>query len=192
MAALEERFSVYAPERDIYRLLQVDPRADTDTIVAACRRLARYYHPDYNLSPRATEEMQVVNAVRRVMTDPAARARYDHARQRWLAAQAAIRWPAAPARPHPPVTFPRDTRLPQGSAWPRFHADPTSWPQLAVLGLPARRLGIRTRALFIGLGAGIAALAPERCAICRAAIGTSDRYCEACGTPLLAMNAAES
>lgn len=189
---MDERFSTYAPERDIYRLLQVDPRADTETIVAACRRLARYYHPDYNASPRATEEMQVVNAVRRVMTDPAARARYDHSRQRWLAAEAAMRWPSAAGRPRAPVTFPRDTSVPTRAPKPRFEPDPDAWPQISALRRPARRLRITARALLIGVRAGVAALAPARCGICRAAIGATDRYCISCGTPRLETTAAGS
>ena len=182
---MDERFSTYAPERDIYRLLQVDPRADTETIVAACRRLARYYHPDYNSSPRATEEMKVVNAVRSVMTDPAARARYDHARQSWLAAEAAMRWPSA-VRSRAPVTFPRDTSPPSRAPAPRFAVDPASWPRLAPLRAPARRVGITARAVLIGIRAGVAALAPSRCGVCRAAIGAADRTCVTCGTPRLA------
>ena len=182
---MDERFTTYAPERDIYRLLQVDPRADTETIVAACRRLARYYHPDYNASVRATEEMQVVNAVRRVMTDPAARARYDSSRQRWLAAEAAMRWPTSAAQHRAPVTFPRDTSTPPRAPRPRFEPDPSAWPQISALRAPARRLRITTQAFFIGVRAGVAALAPPRCGICRAAIGATDRYCISCGTPRL-------
>ena len=52
----------------------VPATASTDEITAACRRLARTFHPDHNRSQRATAEMQVVNAVRRVLTDPEPRA----------------------------------------------------------------------------------------------------------------------
>ncbi len=58
----------YAPERDVYRLLQVEP--PPDEIAAACRRLALAFHPDHNHSPRAHEEMQIVNAVRSLVSDP--------------------------------------------------------------------------------------------------------------------------
>src|SRR4029078_11701314 len=51
----------YAPERDVYRLLQVEPNASDQQIAVACRRLALAFHPDYNRSPRAHEEMQIVN-----------------------------------------------------------------------------------------------------------------------------------
>ena len=74
----------YAPERDVYRLLQVDPTASDQEIAIACRRLALAFHPDRNRSPRAHEEMQIVNAVRSLVSDPRARAAYDGARRRFL------------------------------------------------------------------------------------------------------------
>jgi curved DNA-binding protein CbpA len=74
----------YHPERDVYRLLQVDSTADHQQISAACRRLARTFHPDRNRSTRAEEEMRVVNAVRELLTDPRERAAYDRARARYL------------------------------------------------------------------------------------------------------------
>lgn len=70
----------YRPDRDVYRLLGVPPNAGRVEIVAACRRLARAFHPDRNVSQRATEEMQVVNAVRSLLTDPDSRAEYDQER----------------------------------------------------------------------------------------------------------------
>ena len=57
----------YHPERDVYRLLQVDSTATSEEISAACRRLARTFHPDRNRSPRAHEEMGVINAVREML-----------------------------------------------------------------------------------------------------------------------------
>ena len=75
----------YTPERDVYHLLQIEPEADTSAVIAACRRLAATFHPDLNGSPRATQEMQVVNAIRGMLTDPRQRAAYDGARRRWLA-----------------------------------------------------------------------------------------------------------
>ena len=74
----------YRPDRDVYRLLGVPPNAGRVEIVAACRRLARAFHPDRNGSQRATEEMQVVNAVRSLLTDPESRAEYDQERISFL------------------------------------------------------------------------------------------------------------
>ena len=208
---MDERFTSYAPERDIYQLLQVDPRADTATIVAACRRLARHYHPDYNASPRATEEMQVVNTVRAVMTDPRARARYDRSRERWLARQAVARWPSArpapapePARrpasaPPPPDPDPAAGRGPYRPEIPesvraivaRAVDDPYDRPatireRLDLTVTPrVRRSWGTLRAVAVGVRAGLGALAPARCGSCRAAVGARDTRCQTCGVRLL-------
>jgi curved DNA-binding protein CbpA len=86
----------YRPDRDVYRLLGVTPNAGRVEIVAACRRLARAFHPDRNESQRATEEMQVVNAVRSLLTDPESRAEYDQERISFLHATVRPRAVAAP------------------------------------------------------------------------------------------------
>ena len=81
------RLLPYTPERDVYRLLGVPSSASIEEISAACRRLARTFHPDLNRSGRATEEMQVVNTVRQVMSNPEWRATYDRERYRFHAAK---------------------------------------------------------------------------------------------------------
>lgn len=154
---MQPRLYPYSPDRDVYRLLQVQPGASTAEVVEACRRLARTFHPDRNGSPRATEEMQVVNAVRGLLTDPAARAAYDRARRRW--------WATAHQQTD------RYVRPPAAST---VVARPLSGPRRTL------------RALLIGLRATLAALAPIRCEACRAAVGTNDAACAACGRRLLA------
>ena len=99
----------YTPERDVYRLLGVPSSASSDEIQAACRRLARTFHPDRNVSDRANQEMQVVNAVRRVMTDPGSRAAYDRERARFHATRARFVTAVATAQPGP---VPRPTEQP--------------------------------------------------------------------------------
>ena len=96
----------YRPERDVYQLLGVAPSADASQIATACRSLARTFHPDKNGSPRAHAEMQVVNAVRALLTDPASRAEYDRARVIYLARR--------PAAATPPVAA-----AAAGRAWAR-------------------------------------------------------------------------
>jgi hypothetical protein len=151
------RLLPYSPERDVYRLLGVAPTASMDEITAACRNLARTFHPDRNQSMRATQEMQVVNAVRQVMTDPHSREVYD--RERW-------RFHTERSRPVEPA--------------PRFSWDsarsarrrPSPWDRY----LRATRAGVQ--ALLLGL-------APPRCRRCRIVVEREDSFCAACGTPLL-------
>jgi len=146
----------YTPDRDVYRLLGVPSSASTDEITAACRRLARTFHPDRNASMRATAEMQVVNAVRQVMSDPEARADYDRERFRFHAVMVRL-------------------------AEPRLR----SWPALHLEAPRPSPFGRYLRAAMVGLRAAVAELAPARCRICRTVISGEDAYCAACGTPLL-------
>src|SRR5918994_4092499 len=140
----------YAPERDVYRLLQVDPNANSEEIQAACRRLARTFHPDRNVSPRAHEEMQIVNAVRHLLADPSARAAYDGARSRFL---------YDGYRPSPTYR----------------HARSVPGPVRPFVALPARQTwrwqAIRlARAFAAGIRGAIAELGPPRCSTCRSPI----------------------
>ena len=159
------RLLPYSPERDAYRLLGLPPTASSDEIGAACRRLALTFHPDHNGSPRATQEMQVVNAVRRVMTDPAWRATYDRERHRFHAQR------VRPASALPPGV-------------PAFAASP-----LRLEAGPRTVLARYARAMAVGVRAAVIALAPARCARCRTVIERVDAYCAACGTPLLTSGA---
>lgn len=153
---MSPRLLPYSPERDVYRLLGVPATATTDEISAACRRLARTFHPDMNRSGRATEEMQVVNAVRQVMSDPDWRALYDRERHRFHAAL---------ARPSEAM----------------LHA----WPPLTRMPERRSPMGRYLRAAVVGLRAMAIGLAPPRCRGCRAVITNGDMYCVGCGTPLL-------
>lgn len=150
------RLLPYSPERDVYRLLGVRSTASIDEISAACRRLSRTFHPDLNQSRRATEEMQVVNTVRQVMSDPEWRAIYDRERHRF----------------HAEMARPSDAML---------HA----WPPLDLRPTPPSPLGRYARAAFIGMRAAVLSLAPPRCRGCRIVVASGDAYCVACGTPLL-------
>lgn len=64
-------------EPDHYAALQVDPRAESEVIDAAYRRLATKYHPDRNHSPDATDRMKLINAAYEVLSDPEKRTAYD-------------------------------------------------------------------------------------------------------------------
>ncbi|HEY6609272.1 MAG TPA: DnaJ domain-containing protein [Candidatus Limnocylindria bacterium] len=156
----------YRPERDAYLLLGVPSTASPDEVGAACRRLARTFHPDRNRSTRATAEMAVVNDVRRVMIDPATRAEYDRERRTFHERRArAIVFPATG-----PILAPA--------------------PAPARSSSSARVRGSGPRRYLVGVIAGfvtaVRALAPPRCRGCRAVIATGeDAFCAACGTPLL-------
>jgi curved DNA-binding protein CbpA len=158
-----ERFLPYSPDRDVYRLLEVDPRAGTDEILDAWRRLARTFHPDRNGSGRANEEMQIVNAVRDLLTNPGSRAAYDRERQRWMAAVSS----SSGARRH------ADVAAADGRPAGRM-TDPGSGPS---------PLGRVARAVAVGLLAFGAELLPARCERCGGAIGRTDPRCWICGFP---------
>lgn len=154
---MDLRLLPYLPDRDVYRLLGVPPSADRAAIVAACRRLSRTFHPDRNGSPRAHEEMRVVNAVRSMLTDATARAEYDRARLRFLSAGMRVTLPA-PRRP-------AIAQIERG----RRSAD----------------LARTARAVMAGLMAGLAVLTSSRCPGCDALVGREYRYCGDCGRALL-------
>jgi hypothetical protein len=149
----------YTPERDVYRLLGVPASASTAEITAACRRLARTFHPDYNGSARATVEMQVVNTVREVLTDPDSRALYDRSRMRFHASRGRVAFRQPSVEPFAPVYS---------------------------LPGPPSPLERYARATVVGVRVTVAELLPARCSGCRAVImADDDAFCAACGTPLL-------
>ena len=167
---MTQRFLPYTPDRDIYRLLQVDPRAGPDEVMEAWRRLARTFHPDRNGSQRANEEMQVVIAVRDLLNDPAARAEYDRERSRWMTA---------------PVAVP-DEQAGRSDRWRTLGGIGRSASQLIPARAPSRaqsRVGRMGIAVGVGLRAFVLELLPARCAACRGAIGRGDTRCWICGTP---------
>jgi curved DNA-binding protein len=65
---------------DLYTLLGIEPTASRQQIVRAYRRLAHAYHPDVNASSDAAEQFARITHAYRILSDPAARARYDAAR----------------------------------------------------------------------------------------------------------------
>jgi curved DNA-binding protein CbpA len=156
-APMDLRILPYQPDRDVYRLLGVPPSAGRAEIVVACRRLARAFHPDRNASVRATEEMQVVNAVRSLLIDPRSRAEYDHARLAYLSPSVAAR--SAPAEP------PRPSR------------------RAAVLTTGVG-LGRTARAAMAAMVVAVRALPPARCDDCDAWVERDYRFCPDCGSRL--------
>lgn len=66
--------------KDYYRILQVDPSAEQEVVVAAYKRLALKYHPDTNKSADSTKRMQELNEAYEILVNPTRRAQYDRSR----------------------------------------------------------------------------------------------------------------
>jgi curved DNA-binding protein CbpA len=64
------------PIPDYYELLQVSPRADSDTIERVFRHLAKRLHPD-NVESGDADRFTTLLEAFRVLSDPERRARYD-------------------------------------------------------------------------------------------------------------------
>jgi curved DNA-binding protein CbpA len=159
---MDLRLLPYQPDRDVYRLLGVPPSAGLAEIIAACRRLAQAFHPDRNESQRATQEMQVVNAVRSLLTDPPSRAEYDRARLSF--------WSS--------IAHPRPVAVPRAVPRERHPAPPAAKPAVEP---PLSRTG---RAAMAGMLVALRTLAPARCDDCDAWIEPDYRFCGACGAAL--------
>jgi curved DNA-binding protein CbpA len=152
----------YHPERDVYRLLQVDATADSQEISAACRRLARTFHPDRNASARAEEEMRVVNAVRELLTDPRERAAYDRARVRYLTG-----WGAPPAAVATARAIPEERSL-RGPGW----LSRGRLPEIVERTL---------RSLVAAFRSALGELWLTRCPACSALVEPEFLFCASCG-----------
>ena len=68
-----------ASDGDHYRVLGISRHATTPEIRRAYRRLARQHHPDQNSRPDGAERFRALAEAYAVLSDPARRARYDHA-----------------------------------------------------------------------------------------------------------------
>jgi curved DNA-binding protein CbpA len=71
-----------AEERDLYKVLQVDPGADAEVIGAAFRALARRLHPDRDAGGTSKGRMSELNRAYAVLRDAEKRMAYDAERAR--------------------------------------------------------------------------------------------------------------
>ena len=67
--------------KDYYHILDVAPDAETSTIKAAYRRMARKYHPDLNPGKESEEKFKEVAEAWEVLKDKRRRAEYDELRR---------------------------------------------------------------------------------------------------------------
>ena len=73
---------------DPYAVLGVPRDASADQIGQARRRLSREYHPDVNPAPDAAARFDEVQRAFDLLSDPAARSRYDRAHDEQAAGDA--------------------------------------------------------------------------------------------------------
>lgn len=62
---------------DHYKVLGIARKADFEQVKQAYRERAKHYHPDVNPSPQANSVFHAIHEAYRILSDPAARARYD-------------------------------------------------------------------------------------------------------------------
>lgn len=67
--------------KDYYKILEVDPSADSKTIKTAYRKLARKYHPDVSEHHESENKFKEVAEAYEVLRDKEKRAEYDEIRQ---------------------------------------------------------------------------------------------------------------
>jgi curved DNA-binding protein CbpA len=72
--------SIAANMRDLYGILQVDPRAEPRVIQAAYRTLALRMHPDHSRNDGTAPAMAMLNRAYGVLRDPTQRRAYDQTR----------------------------------------------------------------------------------------------------------------
>jgi curved DNA-binding protein CbpA len=72
--------SIAASTRDLYGILQVDPRAEPSVIQAAYRALAMRMHPDHSQNDNTAPAMATLNRAYGVLRDPSQRRAYDQTR----------------------------------------------------------------------------------------------------------------
>jgi hypothetical protein len=119
--------------RDLYRVLQVDPRADAEVLEAAYRRLARKYHPDVSSAPDAEARMRELNDAYATLRDPVRRASYDRGR-----AEAHRPEPRATTATTPRPRAPRAARPRESAPRPRpAPARPEPATRRVLVRLPA-------------------------------------------------------
>ncbi len=76
-----------AAPKDYYKILEVEEKADQDTIKKSYRRLARKYHPDVS-GKSGEDKFKDINEAYEVLSDPKKRREYDQMRMGYAHRQA--------------------------------------------------------------------------------------------------------
>ena len=96
--------------KDYYKVLQLDPSAESEAIEAVYTRLSRKYHPDTSKDPHASERMKELNEAHDILGNPEKRIKYDAV---WRAKQSGRR--NASSTPPIPVAEPGQIRFADAS-----------------------------------------------------------------------------
>ena len=102
---------------DLYKILQIDPEAESEVVTAAYKCLVLKYHPDICRRRDATKRMQRINAAYDVLGDPEKRRRYDRSRKRKML-RPTPRKAAAPSAPSCAPTHRPPTGNPESAPEP--------------------------------------------------------------------------
>jgi hypothetical protein len=98
-----------------YKVLAIDPSADTDVLAAVYRTLSKKYHPDINKSPGAEIRMREINRAYEMLKDPEQRRKVDAELAREAATKAASSY--VPPRPAPSRRPATPSSRPGGPDW---------------------------------------------------------------------------
>jgi len=88
--------------KDYYKILGVEPNADSKTIKTAYRKLARKYHPDMNPDKGAADKFKEVAEAYQVLKNEQTRAEFDELRQYGSQSQQGFRPPPGWQASHDP------------------------------------------------------------------------------------------
>ncbi len=86
-----------------YKILAVDPSADSDVLAAVYRAMSKKYHPDINKAPDAEARMREINRAYDMLKDPEQRKKVDAELAREATRQGGYT-PPRPASPRPGTT----------------------------------------------------------------------------------------
>ena len=149
------------PDFDLYKVLEVDTEASTETIEAAHRSLIRQFHPDH-LPDRgdALDHTKRLNVARDWLTDPVRRSEYDRARaRRSRMTSSGVGAASTPPKASPSGTTPKRSEPPKPTVEPGPKARRPAPDPASRAPTPPESQSRRGMPLLVLGGIGVAALA---------------------------------